>query len=124
MFALLQDWTEIEGVGAIEVAQSGSKWLALDGFQDITFYLEVRLKQNAELQIDYDTAPSVDPTLFKSMATEVMSASTTPRVTRVLLSLNPTVPLAGLVRWRITSLTAINAWRVNFRITCLAKRGR
>lgn len=123
MFALLQDWTEIEGVGAVTFTQSGARWLTLDGFQDVVFYLEVRLKEIAELLLDYDTAPSLDPTLFQSMATVPMHVSTTPAVTRVLLSMNPSVPLAGLVRWRITSLTANDPWRVNFRITCVAKRG-
>jgi hypothetical protein len=55
------------------------------------------------------------------MAQVTMSQGTTV-VTRVLLSQNPTLPLAGLVRWRLTSLTAVNSWRVNFRISCLAKR--
>ena len=108
------------------MVQSGSGWLALDDFQDVTFYLEVRLKRDAELALEYETAPSIDPSLFTSMAQVVMSESTAPLVTRVLLSQPDPVkpPLAGLVRWRIVPVTATNWWRVNFRISCLAKRAR
>jgi hypothetical protein len=127
MHAVLQDWTEIEGFGLPDVIQSGSSWLRLDAYQDVTFFLEVRLKQNAELALDYETALSFDPGVWWQMARVVMSVSSTPLMTRILLSEKTGVndrPLMGLVRWHIVPVTASADWRVNFRITCVAKGAR
>jgi hypothetical protein len=120
----LQDWTCVEGVGSGEVVQSGRGWLDLSGYQDVTFYLDVSLRTHT-CTMHYDTAPIVDPALFKSMGSVVISG--TPQLTRtaILLSANPTTPLASFVRWRIESTAGgSTAWRLMFRIECLAKRVR
>jgi hypothetical protein len=123
MMRLLQDWTSIEGVGTVDIAQSGGRVLDLSGYQDVTFFLDVSLRSH-EMTMHYDTTPPDDPWLFKSMASVAISGVQFTR-TRVFLSQNPTTPLAGLVRWRIaTSLSPATNWRLVFRIECLAKRLR
>lgn len=124
MTTLMQDWTDLEGSGNGEVIQSASKWLDVRGYQDIIFYLDVRTVTSVatEVRMHYQTAPEVDPSLFTNMVADFpLSVTTSPVVTKVLLSRNPTVPVAGLVRWRI-SVTAGGAWKVEFRIHCVAKR--
>ena len=55
MQGLLQDWVDIEGTGNGEVVQSGAKWPNLDGYQDVIFWLEVRMVTSVatELRIHY-----------------------------------------------------------------------
>lgn len=123
MIHVLQDWTCVEAVGTIDIPQSGNGILDLSGYQDVTFFLDVSLRSH-EVTLHYDTAPPNDPLLFKSMASVAISGVQFTR-TRVLLSSNPSPPLAGLVRWRIASALGPGAtWKLVFRIECLAKRGR
>ena len=126
MMAMLQDWTTLEGSGSSAIVQSASKWLNLEGYRDAIFWLEVSgmTTLSTELYMSYETAPLNEPTLFTAMVPEfLMTASSTPVLTKVLLSQNPTVPVAGLVRWRIRQ-NAAGAWRVTFRVHCLGKRKR
>lgn len=123
MFTLLQDWTTLQGTGAISFSQSAPKWLCLEAYRDVIFWLEVSALTtvSTELYMNYETAPIADADLFTPMVSEVlMAASATPVVTKVLLSQNPTCPLAGFVRWRIRA-NAAAAWRVTFRIHGLGK---
>ena len=124
MQGLLQDWIDLEGTGNGEILQSGSRWPDLDGYQDVIFWLEVRMVTlaGAELRIHYQTAPVGEPALFTNMVADFpMTTSAIPTVTKVLQSQNPTVPLSGLIRWRITAV-ATGAWKVMFRIHFVAKR--
>jgi hypothetical protein len=123
MLTLLQDWTTIQGTASSSIAQSGSKWLNLEGYRDVFFWLEVSALTTVgtELYMNYETAPVMEPTLFTPMVSEfLMTTSSTPVLTKVLLSQNPTCPLAGLVRWRIRP-NAAAGWKVTFRIHCLGK---
>ena len=123
MVALLQDWITIEGPATDTIAQSGPKWLNLEGYRDAIFWLEVgsQTTLNTELYMNYETAPLNDPTLFTPMVAEfLMATSATPLVTTVLLSQNPSCPVAGLVRWRIRQ-NAAGTWRITFRIHCWGK---
>lgn len=124
MHGLLQDWIDLEGNGNIEVVQSGAKWPNLDGYQDVTFFLEVpMITSTAELRIHYQTAPSAEPTLFTDMVADFpMTVGTVPTVTKVLQSQGPLVPVSGLIRWRISAVAA-GFWKVMFRIHYVAKRG-
>ena len=121
---LLQDWTTIEGPGTDAVVQSAPNWLNLEGYRDAIFWLEVGFitAVNTELNMNYETAPANDPTLFTAMVPEflITGASATPVVTKVLLSQNPACPVAGLVRWRLRQ-NAGGTWRITFRITCMGK---
>lgn len=122
MSALLQDWVDLEGTGNGEVVQSSSRWLDLAGHQDVYFYLDVRVLDAAQFWMHYQTAPAVDEVLFSNMVADfAMAVTTAPTVTKVLLSRNPLVPPAAFVRWRI-SVVAGGAWKVAFRIHCVAKR--
>jgi len=128
MLAVLQDWVTIEGTGIDSIAQSASKWLNLEGYRDAIFWLEVTAATTVatELWMNYETAPLNEPTLFTAMVAEfLMTTSSTPVLTKVLLSQNPNCPVAGLVRWRIRSNAGLAAaWKVAFRIHCLGKRKR
>lgn len=125
MLGLLQDWVTIEGTAATSpVSQSATRWLNLEGYTDAIFWLEVQSLSvsGTELYMNYETAPASDPTLFTPMVSEfLMTLSVTPTITKVLLSQNPTLPVTGLVRWRIRQ-NAAGAWRITFRIHCLGKR--
>lgn len=122
--ALLQDWIDLEGSGNGDVIQSASHWLDMRGFQDALFYLDVRALTTVgtEIRMQYQTAPTVDELLFTNMVADFpMTVTTSPVLTKVLLSRNPTVPPAAFVRWRI-SVVAGGAWKVVFRIHCVAKK--
>jgi hypothetical protein len=121
---LLQDWITIEGPPSDSLVQSATSWVNLEGYRDAIFFLEVGslTTLNTELYMNYETAPANEPTLFTPMVSEfLMTVSTTPVITTVLLSQNPTCPVAGLVRWRIRQ-NAAGTWRVTFRINYLGKR--
>ena len=123
--ALLQDWLDLEGVGNSEVLQSGSRWPNLDGYQDVTFWLEVRLQTpGTELRMSYQTAPVGEPALFTNMTGDILmttATGTVPIITPVRQAGNPLVPLSGLVRWRISAISG-GAWKTSFRIHYVAKR--
>lgn len=124
MFGVLQDWIAIESFGGDQVAQSGSRWIPIEGIQNITFWLEVRLVEKP-ITLFYETALVVEPTLFRPMASLALAASATPIITRILVSQNPTLPACGLIRWRLTSSAAIDEiWRTTFRILYSAKAGK
>lgn len=124
---VLQDWITIRGAQTItSVIQSEQDWLGFSAYQDIVFWLDVReltLGGYGSLSMNYETAPTKDDVLFTNMVSAVsMSAGATPTVTKVLLSQNPTVPLARWVRWRISASggSPSGAWDVTFRILCAA----
>ena len=124
MQGLLQDWIDIEGTGNDEILQSGSRWPNLEGFQDVIFWLEVRMVTSVatELRIHYQTAPVDEPMLFTDMVADFpIGVTGSPVVTTVLQSQNPLVPVSGLIRWRITSVAG-GTWKVTFRIHFVAKR--
>jgi hypothetical protein len=121
MHALLQDWTDIDGNGSIDVIQSSTSWLSVPHCQDIVFYLDVSYRSLVELEIHYETAPAIDPALFRGMASHFVEVTTSPVVTSVRLSQNPAVPLAGMVRWRLSAPSAPGPWRVVFRLHAWAK---
>lgn len=121
MIHVLQEWTSVEGVGAIDIAQSGGEVLDLSGYQDVTFFMDVASLSEL-VTMHYDTAPPHDPWLFKSMASV---AVTGPAFTRSRVRLSNATPLAGLVRWRVSSALGSTAtWKVVFRIECFAQRPR
>jgi hypothetical protein len=121
---VLQDWIEVEGMGGDNVIQSGAKWLALEESQNLVFWLEVRgVALNPFLY--YETAIATEPSVFRTMASIRLVSQSTPYVTRLPISINPDVPLGGLVRWRITSSDQIDErWKVTFRILYSAKPGK
>jgi hypothetical protein len=124
MLTLLQDWVTLEGTTTESVKQSASKWLNLEGYCDAIFFLQVSglMAPSTYLYMSYETAPLNDPTLFTPMVSEfLMSTSSSPAVTTVLLSQNPSCPVAGLVRWSVRQ-SHPDPWGATFRIHCLGKR--
>lgn len=122
MSSVLQDWIDLEGAATdSEIAQSASRWLDLRGYQDVLFYLDVRAVAS-QVRMHYQTAPTPDEVLFKNMVADFpVVVTTSPTITKVLLSRNPTLPPAPFVRWRLT-ITGGIAWKAVFRIHCVAKR--
>lgn len=121
---VLQDWITIRGNSTItSIVQGENDWMGLAPYEDIVFWLDCReiTASSGTLVMNYETSPTKDENLFAGMVSGVtMSASTTPTITKVLLSQNPTVPLARWVRWRISVSGATAAWDTTFRILCAA----
>src|SRR4051794_20544573 len=113
---ILQDWITIRGNSAITtITQSEPDWLGLAAYQDIVFWLDCReltLGGATNIQMNYETSPTKDDSLFVAMtAASNIAAATTPAVTKILLSQNPTVPLGRWVRWRLSvSGAATSSW--------------
>lgn len=124
---LIQDWTTIS-VNATQgsLTQAESEWISFQPFSDIVFWLEVRgvvVPTGAtSVQMQYQTAPARDESLFLDMVTAFdLTVSSTPRVDPVLLSSSPTVPLARWVRWRLVVAGAPEAdWGATFRLHAVA----
>ena len=126
---LLQDWITIRGANSplvSTITQTESNWVSLQPYQDIIFWLEVReitLSSATSISVNYETAPTKDESLFTAMVTgpAVTAAANVPTITKVLLSQNPTCPLARWVRWRLSVTgTPVAAWDMTFRITAAA----
>jgi hypothetical protein len=113
--ALLQDWTTLEGDPFYTFVQVRDRWLDLARYGDVVFYLEVRGVAGNNVTLTYETAPSMDDSLFVGLATVQLAASTTPVITKIGLGSNPAVPLARYVRWRLTGTDA-SRWSATFRI--------
>ncbi len=130
MSLIFQDWTVLEGPsGAGEIFQSSALWLKADAYRDIFFWLEVQTAiatSTIEHKMDYQTAPTFDHGLFRSMVTAfpLTDALGTPKLTPVLLSQSTdplTAPLASYVRWRLRT-ECNSAWKVAFRIHAYLRR--
>jgi hypothetical protein len=119
---ILQDWVTIRGNQTItSITQGENGWLGLAPFQDIVVWLDVRaltLGGLTNIVMNYETAPIKDESLFTAMTAGInMAAGTTPTITKILLSQNPTVPLGRWARWHLTtSGTATSVWDATFRI--------
>jgi hypothetical protein len=120
---ILQDWVTIRGNSSItNITQGETGWLGLAPFQDIVVWLdtrEVTLGGATHLQIQFETAPTKDDSLFQAMATAVnLDANVgTVNITKIIMAQNPTVPLGRWVRWKIlVSGAASSAWDATFRV--------
>lgn len=117
MIRVFQDWTSVQGSPG-EIVQTSARFLDLQGYAQASFFLDVADVATG-LTLHYDTAVPLEPQVWQSIASEAVAAATsTPIVTRIRLWSNQSIPLAGLIRWRIVSANAIGA---TFRIVCLAK---
>ena len=124
----IQDWITIRGATTIQqINMAEPDWVGFSAFEDIVFWLDVRevtIPLSAgTVNVGYQTAPAKDEILFVNMATPVAisAALATPSITKVLLSQNPTVPLARWVRWQLnTSGTPTQTWDITFRILAAA----
>jgi len=117
MYSLvLQDWVTISGFGSSSVIQTEQDWLDMTPFQDLVAWIDVR-DATSGTTIFLETAPSRDDNLFVSMNTGGYSlnpiVSATPLVASLLMG-QATVPIAALLRWRISGV--VGTWSTTFRI--------
>ena len=79
--------------------------MSFQPYGDIVLWLDtkaVTLAGLTSLTLAYETSPAKDESLFTPMVAAVtLVAGTSPLITKVLVSQNPTVPLARYVRWRL-----------------------
>ncbi len=122
---LVQDWiTIMSRTTGVTVTQSEADWMSFQPYQDIVFWLEVKsvtLAGLTSITLDYETAPAKDDSLFVKMITTTALTAAVSRQDKVLLSQNPTVPLARWVRWKLTPTgTPTGDWGLCFRIYAAA----
>jgi hypothetical protein len=103
---ILQDWITIRGTqSGVSIIQSEADWMSFQPYGDIVLWLDtkaVTLAGLTSLTIAYETSPAKDDSLFTPMVSAVtLVAGTSPLITKVLVSQNPTVPLARYVRWKL-----------------------
>ncbi len=124
---VLQDWVTIRGGTTVtSVTQGENGWVGTAAYEDIVFWLDVREFTTGgatNLQMNFQTAPLKEDTLFTNMVAAVNLQLNVPGTTpivpvKVLLSQNPTVPLARWVRWSLAPNggTVTSAWDATFRI--------
>lgn len=127
---LLQDWITIQGNALnSSVTQSEADWMSFQKFQDILFWVEVRavtLAGATNVNLQFETAPTKDPTAFTAMraATQLVSG-TTPLLAPVLLSAGAGAGFMPLARWTRWSAFASGGalsgnWSATFRVSCAA----
>lgn len=125
---LLQDWISLHlNPQQPSITQSEADWMSFQPYQDIIFWLDVRgvtLADAKDIFLAYETAPAKDEGLFLPMVEPVSLSNLvggSPTVSKVILSLNPNVPLARWVRWRLFATGEPRAdWGVTIRIHCAA----
>jgi hypothetical protein len=111
---VLQDWITIRGVASGVVTQGESGWLDLAPYQDVSFWLDCREVFGSTPQIAFQTSPNKEDGLFQAMVGPINLTLTPSNPYRVLLTQNPTVPLARWVRWQLTG--PAGAWDATFRV--------
>ena len=119
---LVQDWTTIRVTGATStVIQAEENWVDIDSYGDLVFWLEVSnllLGGGTAVQLAYETLPSKDESLVRSLSTFSLSAAATPHITKVLDGIATELPAAWL-RWKLSALGSPSGeWGATFRIHC------
>jgi hypothetical protein len=125
---LLQDWITIQGDSSIaSITQSEADWMSFQKFQDIMFWTEVRavtLAGATSMVLQFETAPTKDPTSFVKMQSSVLTVGNTPIFQPVLLSSATALnaALARWVRWTLipTGGTLSGNWSATFCVSCAA----
>lgn len=121
---VLQDYVTIRGTTTGTITQSEADWMSFQPYSDIVFFLDVKsvnLAGLTSITLDYETSPVKDDAIFAKMVTTTALTAATSRQDKVLLSQNPTVPLARWVRWKLTPTgSPTGEWGLCFRIFCAA----
>ena len=120
---LLQDWLTVRGTQTgVAITQSEADWMSFQPYQDIVLWLEVKsvaLGGLTSVLLEYQTSPAKDESLFTAMVTgaTLTAALAAPRIDKVILAQNPTVPLSRWVRWKLTPVgTPTGEYGICFRI--------
>jgi len=65
---ILQDWNTIRGASTIAtVIQSEDNWLDLTPYQDVMFWVDCRAFTGTTVQIQFQTSPTKDDSLFTAL---------------------------------------------------------
>lgn len=124
----MQDWVTIRGATAVaSVIQDEAGYAQLDAYQDVVFWLQVAeftVPGTGTLTLNYETAPIKDESLFTAMTSVGVTAvsMTPPKISAVILSQNPSVPLSRWVRWHLVTASASAAWDLTFRVLLVANQ--
>ncbi len=118
---ILQDWNTIRGASGVStVIQSEDCWLDLTPYQDVMFWVDCRAVTGTTVQIQFQTSPTKDDSLFTAMLAAATFVTSGPQISQVILSKTSGVPLARYVRWMITSQTTTAQWDSTFRVLVAA----
>ena len=124
---VLQDWITLNVyMKLVDIVQSEMDWLSFQPYQDIIMWVEARSANAAganSVDIQFETSPVQDESLFLPMRPAVALTPGTPVVVPVVLSqiVAPDVPLARWVRWRLKINGRPSAdWGATFRVHCAA----
>ncbi|CAN5425378.1 hypothetical protein BH09MYX1_BH09MYX1_58490 [soil metagenome] len=116
---VLQNWFLARGSGTAPFVQDAKDWIAFSSFQDIVFHLEVKRLSATGATWNFQTAPTKDELLFKTMISSSSGAGLS--VLPVLLSGSPAASLATWVRWSIAP-GPNTSWEACFRVIVSANR--
>lgn len=115
----MQDWLTIRSPGTTTtVRQSASDWLDLEGFRDLSMWIQVAdVTSGAEVKLTLETAPMEDESLFQTLTMQPSGTVLSSRgvyfaASRANVS---TVPLSKHLRWAVSS-TLGGDWNLTFRL--------
>ena len=123
----MTDWTTIRATGATTtVVQSETTWLNLGGYRDLVIWLDVRsviVDPFVNVNLDFQTSPVPDEKYFVTIANQVLAASGTPTILKVLSTATPRLEV--WLRWKLyVTGTPSNDWSATFRIHCAVNPAR
>ena len=96
----------------VTVTQGSSGYVDLDAFEDLAFFLDVREVSGTPPKMAYETAPTRQDAMFRTMI-PVFPAAVGQRVDRVFTA-TAAVPPARYVRWKLQPGGA--PWDITFRL--------
>ena len=112
---IIQPWTTIAGKQSVgSIAQSSHEYLDIGQHEDLTFYLDVRQLTGLNVNMLYETSPTMEDNGFLPMILPFAVSATGLLVSNAFFSM-AAVPPARFVRWRLTSTGGVD-WKVTFRL--------
>lgn len=116
---VLQDWITVRGTVTLgTITQTPSSWVDLRGYDDVVLFLDVRevTATSGTMNMSYMTAPTKDTTALRVLLpTFALSASSTPRVDRVLAAYAG-IPIARYICWQTLNAGTSGPWDATFRL--------
>jgi hypothetical protein len=117
---VLQDWNTIRGAASVAtIVQNEDGWLDLTPYQDVLFWVDCKAVTGTTVQIQFQTSPTKDDSLFTAIVSAQTFVTSGPQVYQSVLSKTTGVPLARYLRWVITS-AATGTWDATFRVSIAA----
>ncbi len=97
---LMEDWISIQAEPDVIVVQDSSKWLDLQHFQDVEFFVRTgRVTDSDEALLRLQTAPFPEHAMFRTMVEFSLESHSTFQAT--VRFATATVPLSRFVRWTL-----------------------